>query len=263
MKLKLRDESVYFGTGSGALDKDKPAMLFIHGAGFDHSVWVMPARFFARHGFSVLAPDLPGHGRSSGAALPTIEEMADWLAEFVVASGHERTHVVGHSMGSLAALSLAHRHPELVLQCALLGTSAPMPVGAPLLDAARDDDVAAFDMANTWSHSQEGRIGAGQNPGMSNFMSGARWLRRTPEGTYFHDLNACNEFQYPGQALQCPLLVVAGGEDKMTPLKSGMAVAESLGAEKVVTLPGCGHAMLNEKPNQVLDALAEFFRAST
>ena len=257
MKLELRGEVAYFGTGSGALDSANPAMLFVHGAGFDHSVWVMPARYFARHGFSVIAPDLPGHGRSGGEGLSAVADMADWLVELLAATGHDSAHVIGHSMGSLVALNLARRHPDRVAQVALLGTSAPMPVGPPLLNAAEDDHVAAFDMANTWSHSD--RLRAGQNPGMSNFVSDARWLRRCKPGVYFKDLTACNEFQDEGGALECPLLVIAGAEDKMTPAKSGLKLADAAVAQQVVTLPGCGHAMLNERPNQVLDALAEFF----
>ena len=143
MKVELRGEVAYFGTGSGALDSANPAMLFVHGAGFDHSVWVMPARYFARHGFSVIAPDLPGHGRSGGEGLSAVADMADWLVELLAATGHDSAHVIGHSMGSLVALNLARRHPDRVAQVALLGTSAPMPVGPPLLNAAEDDHVAA------------------------------------------------------------------------------------------------------------------------
>ena len=56
------------------------AVVMIHGAGFDHSTWALHSRWFAHHGFSVLAPDLPGHGRSGGKPLPTIADMADWTA---------------------------------------------------------------------------------------------------------------------------------------------------------------------------------------
>jgi pimeloyl-ACP methyl ester carboxylesterase len=56
-----------------------PTVVFIHGAQNDHSVWLLQSRWFAHHGFGVLAVDLPGHGRSAGAPLPSIEDLADWI----------------------------------------------------------------------------------------------------------------------------------------------------------------------------------------
>ena len=76
MKFEVAGETVFASTGSAPFDAKKPGVLFIHGAGMDHSVWVMPARYFARHGFAVLAPDLPAHGRSGGGALTSVSAMA-------------------------------------------------------------------------------------------------------------------------------------------------------------------------------------------
>ena len=62
MKLELAGDTVFASTGSLPFDADNPGALFIHGAGMDHTVWVLSARYFARHGFAVLAPDFPAHG---------------------------------------------------------------------------------------------------------------------------------------------------------------------------------------------------------
>lgn len=232
--------------------------MFVHGAGFDHSVWVMPARYFARHGFNVIAADLPAHGRSEGPGLDSVEAMADWLAALVIQEGLGPLAAVGHSMGSLVVGALAKQHPQLVDKIVLLGASAPMAVGPPLLEAALDDHPAAFAMANTWSHSTKGRLGSAQNPGLSNFVSGERWLERMTPSTYHADLKACNDFQLSWDKLQVKALIIAGTEDKMTPLRAGMSLAASLTNGQTVILQGSGHAMLSEQPNEVLDALAEF-----
>lgn len=258
MRTTISGKPAYFGTGSGALTLDKKTILFVHGAGFDHSVWVMPARYFARHGFNVIAVDLPAHGRSEGPALESVEAMADWLAALVTQDGQGPVAAVGHSMGSLVVGALANQHPALVDKIALLGTSDPMAVGPPLLDAALDDHPAAYAMANTWSHSAKGRLGGAQNPGLSNFVSGGRWLERMTQGTYYADLMACNNFQLSWHKLEVDALVIAATEDKMTPIRSGMAVAASLVNGRIITLQGSGHAMLSEHPNEVLDALAGF-----
>lgn len=262
MKTTLHGETVFYGTGSGQADADAPAIVFIHGAGFDHSVWVMPARYFARHGLRVLAPDLPAHGRSGGGALTSIEAMADWVADLLQQEAVRPATVVGHSMGSLVTLALGSRHPERVSRMALLGTALPMPVGPPLLNAAADNDHAAIDMANTWSHSFAGALGAAQTPGLSNLHSGERWLERMPPGVYHADLAACNDFSEAIEVDGIPTLVIAGSEDRMTPARAGRLVAGGIKQATTVELPGCGHAMLSEQPNQVLDALAEFVMAT-
>lgn len=260
MRVELEHGSAYYGVGSGHPEADAEAVVFVHGAGFDHSVWVLPARYFARHGFRVIAPDLPAHGRSTGEPLTSIAAMADWIAELIdaVVPKHVSTTIVGHSMGSLVALAVADQYPEKVAKVALLGTSAPMPVGPPLLNAAKDNHHAAFEMANTWSHSTVGRLGASQNPGLSNFNSGERWLERMRADVYHADLAACNAYQRTGGALTQPTLVIIGSADKMTAPKAGLGVAETIEANERVVLQGSGHAMLNEQPNEVLDALRDF-----
>ena len=250
-----------YGTGSGQHVPDAPCVVMLHGAGFDFSVWVMFARYFARHGFNVIAPDLPAHGRSEGPALTSIEAIADWVAGLLDAHQIDATHLVGHSMGSLAAMEFAQRYASRTRSLALLGTSAPMPVGPPLLNAAADDHPAAFAMANTWSHSYRARVGAGANPGVNQFVSGQRWLQRMPPGVYHADLAACNAYQADPVALSVPGLVVAGSADKMTGPAAGAAVANKLGA-KYLVLEGSGHAMLTEQPNQLLDALADHMPAA-
>ena len=258
MRAQLHGETVFYGTGSGQPDRTKPAIVFVHGAGFDHSVWGMPARFFARHGYTVLAPDLPGHGRSGGAALTDINAMADWLLDLVKQEVDQPVTMVGHSMGSLITMAFAVRHRIWISKMALLGTSAPMPVGAPLLEAAADNHHAAFDMANAWSHSAQGQLGRAELPGTNNLVSAERWLERMHDGVYFADLAACNNFVTPLEIDAPPALIIAGAADRMTPPKAGMAVAKALPDARTVVLDDCGHAMLAEKPNEVLDALAEF-----
>ena len=88
--------------------------MFVHGAAHDHSVWAWQSRYFAHHGFNVLAVDLPGHGRSAGEAQSSVEAIADWIAALLDAVGVKRAALVGHSLGSLAVLEAAARYPVRV-----------------------------------------------------------------------------------------------------------------------------------------------------
>lgn len=260
MRIDINGNEVFYGTGSGTPSDAANTLIFVHGAGFDHTIWVMPARYFARHGWRVVALDLPGHGRSQGQALTSIAQMADWLAQVIDAvSPNQQASVVGHSMGSLVAMSLAARHANKVQKLALLGTSAPMPVADVLLNAALDNDQAAIDMTNTWSHSARGSLGSSQNPGVSNLHIGERLLQQAGAGVFHTDLAACNGFTADGLAeVKQPTLVIIGDEDKMTPPRAGLAVADQLPHVQQRRLAGCGHSMLSEQPNQVLDELAAF-----
>src|ERR1700748_1958470 len=114
MQLSVNGVGTFVATGGKPFDKSLPTVVLLHGAGFDHSTWALHSRWFAHHGFSVLAPDLPGHGRSAGQALPSIAAMADWSAALLDAAGATKARLVGHSMGSLIAIETAARHPDKV-----------------------------------------------------------------------------------------------------------------------------------------------------
>src|SRR5215468_1998872 len=101
---------VFATTGGTAFDPAKPVVLFLHGAGFDRTVWRLQTRWFAHHGRSVLAADFPGHGRSEGPPLGSIADMADWAARLIDAAGLKSAALIGHSMGALVALDCAARH---------------------------------------------------------------------------------------------------------------------------------------------------------
>jgi len=260
MKVNVLGHRTHVATGSRPLDQaDREAVLFVHGAGMDHTVWVMQSRYFARHGYAVIAPDFPGHGRSTGEPLTSVEAMADWLAALLDVLEVAQATVVGHSMGSLVAYAFGARHPDRTEALVLFGASIPMPVTDLLLDAALDDDHAAFEMANSWSHSSRGSLGGNPVPGMFVLRGGERLLERSRPGVFHADLAACNAFDPASvPAVSAPATIVVGTDDRMTSARAGLKVAEILGpGAKVETLEGSGHSMMSECPNEVLDILIE------
>ena len=262
MRFHVGGKIAFAGTGSTMPAADAPTIIFVHGAGMDHTVWVLPSRCFARHGYRVLAVDLPGHGRSAGPALDRVENMSDWLNAVCEVLDVDSAAIVGHSMGSLVAYRFAADHPQRCRALALLGTSMPMPVADTLLDAARDNHHAAIEMVSAWSHSPAAIVGGNRNPGIWLMAAGERLIEQAAPGVFHADLAACNAFDEALGALidapQAPTLVIAGAADRMTPLANGLDVARVLPNARVVTLAGCGHDMLGERPNEVLDALIEF-----
>jgi pimeloyl-ACP methyl ester carboxylesterase len=261
MKLTVRGAPVYAYTGTRALDPARPAVVFVHGAAHDHSVWLLQSRYFAHHGRNVLAVDLPGHGRSGGAALASVEAIADWLCDVLDAAKLARAALVGHSLGALAALACAARHPSRVERLALLGPAAPMEVSDGLLAAARADDHVAYELISSWSTSFGKQLGGNTVPGMWLVGNDLRLMERTPRGVLHTDLAACNAWRDGIEAasrVRCPTLLITAARDLMTPPRASKPLVDAIADVRVVTLPDTGHAMMAEQPDAVLDALRRF-----
>jgi len=229
----------------------------------------LQSRYFAHHGCSVLAFDLPGHMRSEGPPLATVEAMADRLCEGIVATGVTRVLVAGHSMGSLIALELARRLPDRVAGVALVAAAFPMRVSEALLAATRTDPPAALDMINVWSHSTSTaafeRKPNNPGPGFSNVWQNLRLMqriaRRDGADVLPLDFAACNSYAgglEAAQALRCPALFVLGSQDVMTPPRAAQALINACADATVVQLADGGHSLMAERPDQVLAALKDF-----
>lgn len=270
MNVLVDGRRVYAYTGGVDFDAARPVVVFVHGAQHDHSVWILQSRYFAHHGCAVLALDLPGHGRSEGEPLPTIEALGIWLVATLDAFGVARAMIIGHSMGSLIALETAGRAPARVDGIALVGTAFPMKVSEALLAAARDDEARAFDMINYWSHSTINARPGSPAPGFSIFVQNRRLMERQRRGVLAIDFATCNDWQdgfERADALRCPALFVLGARDTMTPPGSARklierttaaAAAVGLPAPRVVEIADCGHAITAEAPDALREALRAF-----
>src|ERR1700704_906726 len=195
MQMSVNGIETFVATGGREFDLSQPTIVLLHGAGFDHTTWALQSRWFAHHGYGVLAPDLPGHGRSSGASLPTIADMADWTAALLDAAGAAKARLVGHSMGSLIALETAARHPARVSALSLIGTAATMTVGPDLLKAAEANSPDAFDMVSIWGLRFKAELGGSLAPGLWMHSGAQRVLEQCRPGVLYNDLNACNAYQ--------------------------------------------------------------------
>jgi pimeloyl-ACP methyl ester carboxylesterase len=258
MQLSVNGTDIFVATGGKPFDKSLPAAVFIHGAGFDHSVWALQTRWFSHHGYAVLAPDLPGHGRSGGAALKTIAEMADWIAALLDAAGAQPAKLIGHSMGSLIALEAAARHPAKVASLALIGTTSVMTVGPDLLKAAEANDSAAIDMMTIWGLGNDAEIGGNLAPGLWMHGGSVRVLEANKPGVIFNDLSACNDYKdalASAAKVSVPTLFILGERDMMTPTKNGKTLAAAVIGSRTIVLKGAGHTMMVERPDEVLKAL--------
>jgi pimeloyl-ACP methyl ester carboxylesterase len=264
MQLVVNGHGTYCYTGGKSPDAAKPTVVFIHGVLNDHSVWILQSRWFANHGWNVLAVDLPGHCKSEGPPPATVEEAAAFIVALLDAAGVPKAALVGHSFGSLIALETTARSPERVTHLALVGTAYPMTVSPALLDGALNDPQGAISMVNTFSHS---RLSPPLGPGTWLYGSSRALMRRVlasnSEANVFHTgFKACNDYANGEQAMatvRCPTLFLLGESDQMTPPRAARTLSAKAPSAKVVTVKA-GHALMSEAPDEVLFALGAFLK---
>ena len=267
MIVTVQGFDAYCYTGGKPFNPAQSTVVFIHGAQNDHSVWILQTRYFAHHGYNVLAVDLPGHGRSKGPALESVESMAAWVLAVMDAAGADKAMVVGHSMGSLIGLEASLIAPARVTRLAMVGTTYPMKVSDALLDTAKNNEPAAIDMVNIFSHSSMAQKPSCPGPGFSTMGGSRRLMQRmsqiNPQQLFHTDFFACNAYangQAAAEAIACPVLFIFGSKDMMTPARSTKTLTSFVPNAQVV-LVDAGHALMAEQPDAVLDALFAFTRA--
>jgi pimeloyl-ACP methyl ester carboxylesterase len=261
MELTVDGRLAYAYTGGRPFDPALPAVVLVHGGDQDHSVWGLQSRYLAHHGHGVLAVDLPGHGRSEGAPLGRIEDMADWIVALLDRAGSAKAALLGHSMGSLAVLECAARFPGRVERIAMLGTAFPMRVSPELLEATRSDEGSAREMINIWSHAAYAHYPGNPGPGFWVIGGNRRLMERARPGVLHADFAACNDYRSGlerAAQVRCPALLILGPRDQMTPERNAAGLARAIPGAKVVRIAGSGHNLMGEKPDEVLDALREF-----
>lgn len=261
MELVVGGRKAYAYSGGKAFDASLPCIVFIHGALNDHSVWTLLARWFAHHGHAVLALDQPGHGRSEGPPLASVEALAGWVLALLDAAGVGKAALVGHSMGSLVALEAAGRAPERVERLVMLGTAVPMKVSDALMQTSQRDPLKAIDMVNTFSHASTASKPSYPGPGTWLHGSDRALMRRIQAGQpglnlFHHDFGICDRYAgglAAAAKVRCPATVVTGSRDQMTSPKQAATIVAALSA-RVESLDA-GHTMMSEAPDAALAAL--------
>ena len=240
------------------------SVVLLHGAGMDHRMWAGVSPALAAAGRRVLAPDMPGHGRSGGGAPVEIAEAAGWIRRFLDAAGLDRVALAGFSMGALAALETVAQEtgaqetgaqaPDRVRSLVLAGVAERMPVHPKLLATAAANDPAAFDMIAGWGHHHPEHVASTR----------ALFADAGP-GVLHAGLGACDRYQRAlaaAAAVRCPVLLLLGENDRMTPATAAEPLAQALtqaGAPTTtVVLPDCGHMMMSEAAKSAIGAMLPF-----
>lgn len=221
-------------------------LICLHGAGGTHRHWgelFAPLSATAR----LIAPDLPGHGRSALPGRATIADYAAVALHLLDALELERAVLAGHSMGAAAALEAALAAPERVRGLALIGASARLRVAPELLQALAADPDAAIERLVQWIYAE---------PAAHLRAAAAAEFRQCDPVVLRGDFAACDGWDARARlgSLRCPALVICGEADRMTPPKLARELQALLDGE-LVLLPGVGHMPMLEAPAATATAL--------
>jgi pimeloyl-ACP methyl ester carboxylesterase len=244
-----------------------PPLLLLHGLGGALSNWIELAPLLARS-YRVLAPDLPGHGRSE--PLPGAPDLGAFAESVRLLAEHERllpAAIVGHSAGGLIALRLAAARPEAVSSI-VLAASAGISTGrrlaeltVELLALARPGRVLAPFRARIarqphLRYLAFGWWGASDPPALSaaavdGFLSGPPLHTET---TALGRALVRDDPRLDLERVSCPCLVLWGARDNWVLLEDGFEFARRLRAP-LRLIPDCGHLLIGERPDACLDAI--------
>ena len=261
MYITLDNIDYYAYTGTHDLEPGMETVVFLHGASMDHTVWSHQSRYFAYHGYNVAALDLPGHKFSDGELMDSVKDMALWLNRIVAELDGTGVHLVGHSMGSLVTLEAAATYSDTkpLKSLSLVGFSYPMSVTPQLMDAAKNNPSQAYSMMTEWSHTS--RIGGEPVPGFWSPGMQMSMMENSAEGSIYANLQACDSYDGGEAALEkvtCPVLFLSGRLDKMAPAKLAVKHAENRDDAEILLIPECGHSIMSESPDGVLNGLKAF-----
>ena len=256
----------------GPLMREKPTLVLMHGGpGYDHSSF---KPIFSRLAdiAQIVYYDHRGHGRSSRrpAAEWTLDTFADDLVRLCDALGIVKPVVLGQSFGGFVAQRYLARHPAHAARVVLSSTSHHMGLERKVAMFGSLGGPAARDAARAFWAAPSAATWAPYNEHCRDLYNTTKALnddarRRIVFVEEILFASASGEQQtmqlLPGLArVQCPVLVMAGEQDPVTPLQDAREIAAAIPAPwgRLVTFAGAGHGAWRDEPDAAMAILREF-----
>ncbi len=256
---------------------DGPVLLLIHGMAGTCESWREVIEPLARD-HTVIAPDLPGHGASEPAGGDySIGALAAGLRDLLLALGHDRATVVGHSLGGGVSMQFAYQYPEMIERLALVSSGGLGPEVSPVLRAATLPGADLFIAATAGPGSVVGSalgrglgaLGLRPSPDVAEVARSYASLNdsdrraaflatvRAVIGTGGQRIDAADRL-YLAEAV--PVLIVWGAEDSIIPVHHGEGAHEAIPGSRLEVFEGVGHVPQLEAPGRFTIALERFLR---
>jgi pimeloyl-ACP methyl ester carboxylesterase len=273
-EVRLHGHRLVYRVG-GDLASDRPVLLIVHGVAGSSGTWqpVLPA--LAR-GYTVVAPDLPGHGESDKARLDySLGAHANMLRDLMIALGIERATLVGQSLGGGVAMQLAYQHPQFCERLVLVSSGGLGPEVSWMLRALTVPGVEY--LMPVIFPKLVGKAGNAIGRGLARFGWRAPHLEQewhayvslTEPGNRHSFIRTLRAVVEPtGQSVSAhdklylasrlPTLIVWGGHDRIIPVGHAYAAHEAIPGSQLVIFEGSGHFPHAEEPERFVDVLEHF-----
>jgi pimeloyl-ACP methyl ester carboxylesterase len=252
-----------------------PLLLLIHGMAGTYENWQAVIEPLAR-GHTVLAPDLPGHGTSApGGGDYSLGALAAGLRDLLIALGHERATLVGHSLGGGIAMQFAYQFPEVTERLVLVSSGGLGPEVSPVLRAAALPGADLFIAATAGPGRIVGSalarglaaVGLRPNADVAEIARGYASLAdpnrraaflatlRAVVGTGGQRVHAGDRL-YLAEGI--PVLIIWGKRDSMIPVHHGEHAHQAIPGSRLEIFDGVGHLPQLEAPGRFVAVLERF-----
>jgi pimeloyl-ACP methyl ester carboxylesterase len=233
-------------------DPNRPAVVFIHGSGGDREDWRAQLDN-PPESVTAIALELPGHGESDPPGENSVAVYADWVTQFVEALGLKKVVLTGCSLGSAIVLRTALLDPApWLVALGLVGSGARLKVHPDFLEGLLRKGQNALTNLADYSVSRS----AG-----NEFKEVINKKFADNDPLIVHgDLSACNEFDVMDEVekINIPTVIIVGNDDRLTPVKYARRLNEKIKGSRMVVIPGAGHLVMMEKPDEFNEALGSF-----
>src|ERR1700733_7564489 len=252
-----------------------PVRLMIHGMAGTCENWQAVIEPLARH-YTVIAPDLPGHGHSApGAGDYSLGSLAAGLRDLLLTLGHDRATLVGHSLGGGIALQFAYQFPEITERLVLVSSGGLGPEVNPVLRAAALPGANLFIAATAATGRVAGAalarglatVGLQPSADVAEFARGYASLADAPRRSVFlATLRAVVGTE--GQRVDAgdrlylaegvPVLIIWGRRDRIIPVAHAERAHEAIPDSRLEIFDAAGHMPQLEVPARFVAVLERF-----
>lgn len=285
MRVSVNETELYVDVDGSQLRLERgrlvelPTIVVLHGGpGFDQG-YLRPSVGLLRDDAELVFVDLRGQGRSGRPPVETctLEQMADDVAALCDRLGLVHPFVLGHSAGGYVALHLAVRHPGLVgglILCNSAPTLRPLPDDAPppsLSERATPEVVAAAarlfggdfsaESVEAFSRLVLPYYAGSRHTDVPAAIMSLSSLAPDVAAYFFGVLAAQYDLRDRLAEITAPTLVLAGGEDWVSPPVASRTLAATIPGASLVEIPGAGHLTFAEEPEAFHDAVRRFLAA--
>lgn len=243
---------IYYFASKENGNGSKPPIILVHGAGGCGQNW--PHHLRRLEDWRVLAPDLPGHGKSDGLGEHSIAKYVNTLIDWMNDIGVHQAIFVGHSMGGAIVQSLALEHPDRVAALAIIGSGPRLEFDETLMSklSRKESMGGAIDkiIEQSYFQTQDKRL----------LQQAKEQLENNRPAVIHGDYVASVAFDIRERLAEIavPTLIICGEEDQITPARFSQKLADGIPNAQLTLIPESGHMVMLEKPQAVAEAFTAF-----